>query len=78
MSRTVRLNPFWVLISVLIGATLGGKVAGALGSFVGALVSIPLGGAVQVIIRELRRGPDAVGPPTEEELAALSGDPVDI
>jgi predicted PurR-regulated permease PerM len=78
MSKTVRLNPFWVLISVLIGATLGGKVVGGLGAFVGALVSIPLGGAVQVIIRELRRGPDAVGPPTEEELAALSGDPVDI
>jgi predicted PurR-regulated permease PerM len=78
MSKTVRLNPFWVLISVLIGATLGGKVAGALGSFVGALVSIPLGGAVQVIIRELRRGPDAVGPPTEEELASMSGDPIDI
>ena len=78
MSRTVRLNPFWVLISVLVGATLGGKVAGGLGAFVGALVSIPLGGAVQVIIRVLRRGPDAVGPPTEEEIAALSGDPVDI
>ena len=78
MSRTVRLNPFWVLISVLIGATLGGKVTGGLGSFVGALVAIPLGGAVQVIIRELRRGPDAVGPPTEEELTAMSGDPVDI
>jgi len=78
MSKTVRLNPFWVLISVLIGATLGGKVAGGLGAFVGALVAIPLGGAVQVIIRELRRGPDAVGPPTEEELATLSGDPVDI
>ena len=78
MSKTVRLNPFWVLISVLIGATLGGKVAGTLGAFVGALVSIPLGGAVQVIIRELRRGPDALGPPTEEELAPLGGEPVDI
>jgi predicted PurR-regulated permease PerM len=78
MSKTVRLNPFWVLISVLVGATLGGKVAGGLGAFVGALVAIPLGGAVQVIIRELRRGPDAVGPPTVEELATPSGDPVDI
>jgi predicted PurR-regulated permease PerM len=78
MSKTVRLNPFWVLISVLIGATLGGKVVGGLGAFVGALVSIPLGGAVQVVIRELRRGPDAVGPPTEEELATLSGEAVDI
>jgi predicted PurR-regulated permease PerM len=78
MSKTVRLNPFWVLISVLIGATLGGRVAGGLGSFVGALVAIPLGGAVQVIIRELRRGPDAVGPPTEDEVTALDGEPVDI
>ena len=26
MSRTVRLNPFWVLLAVLVGATLGGKV----------------------------------------------------
>jgi len=78
MSKTVRLNPFWVLISVLVGATLGGKVGGGLGAFVGALVAIPLGGAVQVIIRELRRGPDAVGPPSEEELATLGGDPADI
>ncbi len=35
MSRTVRLNPFWVLIAVLVGATLGGRVAGGLGTFVG-------------------------------------------
>jgi predicted PurR-regulated permease PerM len=61
MSRTVKLNPFWVLLSVLVGAALGGRVAGGLGSFVGALIGIPFGGAVQVIIRELRRGPDAVG-----------------
>ncbi len=65
MSRTVRLNPFWVLLAVLIGATLGGRIAGALGAFVGALVGIPFGGAVQVIVRELRRGPDAAGSPLE-------------
>ena len=59
MSKTVRLNPFWVLIAVLVGATLGGRVAGGLGAFVGALVGIPFGGAIQVIIRELRKGPDA-------------------
>jgi len=76
MSKTVRLNPFWVLIAVLVGATLGGRVAGGLGSFVGALVGIPFGGAIQVIIRELRKGPDAevtpeelmgVGPPSITE-----------
>ena len=65
MSRTVRLNPFWVLIAVLVGATLGGRVAGGLGSFVGALVGIPFGGAIQVIIRELRKGPDAEVTPEE-------------
>jgi predicted PurR-regulated permease PerM len=62
MSKTVRLNPFWVLIAVLVGATLGGKVAGGLGSFVGALIGIPVGGALQVIVRELRRGPDDIDP----------------
>ncbi len=65
MSKTVRLNPFWVLIAVLVGATLGGRVAGGLGSFVGALVGIPFGGALQVIIRELRKGPDATVDPSE-------------
>jgi predicted PurR-regulated permease PerM len=62
MSKTVRLNPFWVLLAVLVGATLGGKVAGGLGSFVGALIGIPVGGALQVIVRELRRGPDDIDP----------------
>jgi predicted PurR-regulated permease PerM len=66
MSKTVRLNPFWVLLAVLVGATLGGRIAGGLGSFVGALVGIPFGGAIQVIIRELRKGPDA--PVSPEEL----------
>jgi predicted PurR-regulated permease PerM len=65
MSRTVRLNPFWVLLAVLVGASLGGRVAGGLGSFVGALVGIPFGGAIQVIIRELRKGPDTTEPPEE-------------
>jgi hypothetical protein len=40
-------------------------VAGGLGSFVGALVGIPFGGAIQVIIRELRKGPDADVTPEE-------------
>jgi predicted PurR-regulated permease PerM len=61
MSRTVRLNPFWVLLAVLIGATLGGRVGSDLGTFVGALIGIPLGGALQVVVREFRRGPEAIG-----------------
>ena len=76
MSRTVRLNPFWVLVAVLVGATLGGRVAGGLGTFVGALVGIPFGGAIQVIVRELRQGPDAVVDPSE--LHGPRGGAVDI
>jgi predicted PurR-regulated permease PerM len=68
MSRTVRLNPLWVLLAVLIGATLGGQVGADLGTFVGALIAIPVGGALQVIVREIRRGPDP------EEVAALAAE----
>jgi predicted PurR-regulated permease PerM len=66
MSRTVRLNPFWVLLAVLIGATLGGKIGADLGTFVGALIGIPVGGALQVVLREVRRGPDAFEEVSEE------------
>jgi predicted PurR-regulated permease PerM len=59
MSRTVRLNPLWVLVSVLLGAALGARVGSGLGTFVGALLGIPIGGAVQVVAREIRRGPGA-------------------
>jgi predicted PurR-regulated permease PerM len=75
MSKTVRLNPFWVLLAVLIGATLGGRVGGDLGSFVGALIGIPMGGALQVIVKEIRRGPQDLeptpdGPAPADALAA--------
>ncbi len=77
MSRTVQLNPFWVLIAVLVGATLGGKIAGGLGTFVGALIGIPLGGALQVIVRELRRGPDGSIEPGSSSTSE-SVEPVDF
>ena len=51
MSRTVNLNPLSVLVAVLVGVELFG--------ILGALLAIPLAGAVQVIIRDLwdeRRG----------------------
>jgi predicted PurR-regulated permease PerM len=51
MSRTVRLNPLWVLLSVLAGAELAG--------FIGALLAIPAAGAIHVIARDVwdeRRG----------------------
>jgi predicted PurR-regulated permease PerM len=45
MSRTVRLNPLWVILSVLAGAQLA--------SIIGALLAIPAAGAIQVIVRDL-------------------------
>ncbi len=51
MSRTVRLNPLWVILSVLAGAQLAG--------IVGALLAIPAAGAMHVIVRDVwdeRRG----------------------
>ncbi len=55
MSKTVRLNPLWVLLAVLVGAKLGDQIGGGLGAFAGALIGIPVGGAIQVVFRELRR-----------------------
>ncbi len=57
MSKTVRLNPLWVLLAVLCGAAIGAKVGSGLGTFIGALIGIPVGGAIQVVAREIRRGP---------------------
>jgi len=50
-SRTVKLNPLAVLISVLLGVELAG--------ILGALVAIPVAGIIQVIVRDVydvRRG----------------------
>ena len=45
MSRTVRLNPLWVILSVLVGAELAG--------IAGALLAIPIAGAIQVIVKDV-------------------------
>jgi predicted PurR-regulated permease PerM len=45
MSRTVRLNPLWVILSVLVGAELAG--------IAGALLAIPIAGAIQVVVKDL-------------------------
>jgi predicted PurR-regulated permease PerM len=55
MSRTVRVNPLLVLVSILIGASLGSWVGGLFGGLVVALISIPTAGAIQVVIREVWR-----------------------
>jgi predicted PurR-regulated permease PerM len=62
MSRTVKLNPLWVILSVVAGAQLAGLV--------GALLAIPAAGAIQVILREVWEDwraahpqPSEAGPP---------------
>jgi predicted PurR-regulated permease PerM len=68
MSRTVRVNPLLVLLSVLVGASIGSWIGGIFGAFVAALLSIPAAGALQVLVRELWQ---ATGPePMVEPLAA--------
>jgi predicted PurR-regulated permease PerM len=64
MSRTVRINPLLVLLSVLIGAELGNLVGGLFGGFVAALLAIPVGGALQVLVREAWRATDSKTPKT--------------
>jgi predicted PurR-regulated permease PerM len=51
MSRTVKMNPLAVLLAVLIGVDLAGLL--------GALLAIPVAGALQVVVRDVwdeRRG----------------------
>jgi predicted PurR-regulated permease PerM len=53
MSRTVRVNPLLVLVSILVGASIGFWIGGIFGGFVAALLAIPTAGALQVAIREI-------------------------
>lgn len=64
MSRTVRINPLLVLLSVLVGAELGNLVGGLFGGFVAALLAIPVGGALQVLVREAWQATDPKTPRT--------------
>jgi predicted PurR-regulated permease PerM len=68
MSRTVQMNPLWVLLSVLVGANLGGVFGSTLGALTGALVAIPVGGAIQVIVREVWQRTRATQPQPGEPL----------
>ena len=55
MSRTVKVNPLLVLLSILIGAKIGSWIGGIFGAFVAALLAIPAAGALQVLVREIWR-----------------------
>jgi predicted PurR-regulated permease PerM len=53
ISRTVRLNPLWVLIAVLFGAEIGEAVGATFGAICGAIFAVPVAGAIQVLAGEL-------------------------
>jgi predicted PurR-regulated permease PerM len=55
MSKTVKVSPLLVLMSVLLGTSLGDWAGGVFGGFVAALISIPCAAALQVIVREIWR-----------------------
>lgn len=62
MSKTVRINPLLVLLSILIGASMGSWIGGIFGGFVAALLAIPAAGAIQVVIREIWRATEPEPP----------------
>ena len=72
MSRTVNVNPLLVLLSILVGTSIGDWLGGLFGSFVAALLSIPVAGALQVIAREVWQATAWQEPPDGEP-----GDPED-
>jgi predicted PurR-regulated permease PerM len=45
MSRTVKINPLLVLLSILVGTSISGWLGGSSGSFAAALLSISVAGA---------------------------------
>jgi predicted PurR-regulated permease PerM len=65
MSRTVRISPLIVLVSVLAGYSIGSWMGGLFGGFVAGLLSIPSAGAIQILGREAwrasRHSGEAVG-----------------
>lgn len=58
-SRTIQLNPFLVLLAVLIGVELLG--------FVGALVALPVAGVVQIVVLDVART-KGIGPGEDDPL----------
>ncbi len=76
MSRTVRLNPLWVLLAVLIGAELGALVGSVFGGLVGALLAVPAASIIQVVARDLvRHRTGAVMLGSRPDLPATGGAP---
>lgn len=78
MSRTVKVNPLLVLVSILVAASVGSWIGGTFGGFVAALLAIPIAGSIQVIVREIwnTTAPDqleAGGAPSGGSIGSPSG-----
>ena len=72
MSRTVKINPLLVMVSVLIGAAIGSWIGGLFGGFVAVLLAVPIAAAIQVVVRDIWRasapdGEDTSGVPALAE-----------
>jgi predicted PurR-regulated permease PerM len=52
LAKTVKLNPFWVLLSVLLGADIGSIVAHEAGAVIFAIIAIPVAGIIQILVGE--------------------------
>jgi len=72
MSRTVRVNPLLVLVSILFGASIGSWIGGIFGAFVAALLAIPAAGAIQVLVRDVW---EATAPPQPAEAVDTDQEP---
>jgi len=72
MSRTVRVNPLLVLVSILFGASIGSWIGGIFGAFVAALLAIPAAGAIQVLVRDVW---EATAPQPPAETVATDQEP---
>jgi predicted PurR-regulated permease PerM len=69
LSRTVKLNPLTVLVSILVAVELAG--------ILGAFLAIPVAGMIQVIVRDLwdhRRGEVKTEPTVGEDRTPVSQD----
>jgi predicted PurR-regulated permease PerM len=73
MSRTVRINPLLVLLSILVAASVGSWIGGLFGGFVAALLAIPAAGAIQVIVAEIWQATSPTPAPAAEPAAAAAG-----
>jgi predicted PurR-regulated permease PerM len=69
MSRTVKINPLLVFVSVLVGAEMGAWVGGLFGGFIAVLLAVPAAGSLQVIVQEYWRssGEDQIADAEPEE-----------